>query len=118
MSDFRQLFVLKVFNHSISRPILILYLLHFEFIATFSLVLAEYVKICVPRGRTARVLFPDMFFFEQQGYCGCAEFGGQRKGHMNITERCESFVRDVKNYFPDSFSNFFLFPLQLYVKKI
>ena len=25
---------------------------------------------------------------------------------MNITERCESFVWDVKNYFHDSFSNF------------
>ena len=47
MSDFRQLFVLKVFNHSISRPILILHLLHFEFITTFSLILAESVKIVV-----------------------------------------------------------------------
>ena len=118
MSDFRQLFVLKVFNHSISPPILILHLLHFEFMTTFSLILAESVKICVPRGRPARVLFPDMFFFDQQGYCGCADFWGQRKGHMNITERCESFVRDVKNYFPDSFSNFTPFPLYFYVKKI
>ena len=61
MSDFRQLFVLKVFNHSISRPILILHLLHFEFLTTFSLILAESVKICVPRGRHARVLFPTCF---------------------------------------------------------
>ena len=45
-------------------------------------------------------------------------FWGQRKGHMNITERCEGFVRDVKNYFPDSFSNFFPFPLHFYVEKI
>ena len=45
-------------------------------------------------------------------------FWGQRKGHMNITERCESFVRDVKNYFQDSFSNFSPFPLHFYVKKI
>ena len=37
---------------------------------------------------------------------------------MNITEGCESFVRDVKNYFPDSFSNFSPFPLYFYVKKI
>ena len=37
---------------------------------------------------------------------------------MNITERCEGFVRDVKNYFPDSFSNFFPFPLHFYVEKI
>ena len=29
--------------------------------------LAESVKICVPRGRPARVLFPDMFFYDQQG---------------------------------------------------
>ena len=45
-------------------------------------------------------------------------FWGQRKGHMNITERCESFVRDVKNYFPDSFSNFspflYIFMLKRY----
>ena len=82
MSDFRQLFVLKVFNQSISRPILImliLHLLHFEFITTFSLILAESVKICVPRGRPARVLFTDMFFFDQQGYCGCADFGVKEK---------------------------------------
>ena len=79
MSDFRQLFVLKVFNHSISLPILILHLLHFEFITTFSLILAESVKICVPRGHPARVLFPDMFFFDQQGYCGCADFGVKEK---------------------------------------
>ena len=45
-------------------------------------------------------------------------FWGQRKGHMNITEKCDSFVRDVKNYFPDSFSNFFPFPLHFYVEKI
>ena len=61
------------------RPILILHLLHFEFITTFSLILAESVKICVPRGRSARVLFPDMFFFDQQGYCGCADFGVKEK---------------------------------------
>ena len=78
MANFRQLFVLKVFNHSISRPILILHL-HFKFITTFSLILAESVKICVPRGRHARVLFPDMFFFDQQGYCGCADFGVKEK---------------------------------------
>ena len=78
-SDFRQLFVLKVFNHSISRPIQILHLLHFEFITTFSLILAESVKICNPRGLPARVLFPDMFFFDQQGYCGCADFGVKEK---------------------------------------
>ena len=69
MSDFRQLFVLKVFNLSISRPIL----------TTLSLILAESVKICVPRGRPARVLFPDMFFLDQQGYCGCADFGVKEK---------------------------------------
>ena len=57
-SDFRQLFVLKVFNRSISWPKIILHLLHFEFITTFSLFLAKLVKICVPRGRPARVLFP------------------------------------------------------------
>ena len=51
-----------VFNHSISRPILTLHLLHFEFITTFSLILAESVKICVPRGRPARVLFPPTCF--------------------------------------------------------
>ena len=79
MSDIRQLFVLKVFNQFISRPILILHLLHFDFITTFSLILAEPVKICVPRGRPARVLFPDMFFFDQQGYCGCADFGVKEK---------------------------------------
>ena len=79
MSDFRQLFVLKVFNQSFSRPILILHLLHFEFITTFSRILAEVVKICVPRGRHARVLFPDTFFFDQQGYCGCADFGVKEK---------------------------------------
>ena len=119
MSDFRQLFVLNVFNQSISRPILILHLLHFDFITTFSPILAESVKICVPRGRPARVLFPDMFFFDQQGYIlRLRRFWGQTKGHMNITERCESFVRDVKKYFPDSFSNFFPFPLHFYVKKI
>ena len=78
-SDFTQLFVLKVFNRSISRSILILHLLHFEFITTFSLFLAESVKICVPRGRPARVLFPDMFFFDQQGYCGGADFGVKEK---------------------------------------
>ena len=77
--DFRQLFVLKVFNQSISRLILILHLLHFEFITTFSLILAESVKICVPRGLPARVLFPDMFFFDQQGHCGCADFGVKEK---------------------------------------
>ena len=113
ISDFRQLLVLKVFNHSISPPILILHLLHFEFITTFSLILAESVKICVPRGRPAPVLFPDMFFFVR-----LRRFWGQRKGHMNITERYESFVRDVKNYFTDSFSNFSPFPLYFYVKKI
>ena len=43
-------------------------------------------------------------------------FWGQRKGHMNITERCESFVRDIKNYFPDSFSNFFPF-LHIFILK-
>ena len=48
-------------------------------ITTFSLILAESVKICVPRGRPARVLFPDMFFFDQQGYCGCADFGVKEK---------------------------------------
>ena len=79
MSDFRQLFVLTVFNHSISRPILILHLLHFDFITTFSLILAESVKICVPRCRPVRVLFPGMFFFDQQGYCGCADFGVKEK---------------------------------------
>ena len=79
MSDFRQLFVLKVFNQSISRPILILHLLHFDFITTFSMILAESVKICVPRGRPTRVLFPDMFFFDQQGYCGCVDFGVKEK---------------------------------------
>ena len=118
MSDFKQLFVLKVFNQSISRPILILHLLHFEFITTFSLILAESVKICVPRGRPARVLFPDMFFFLIIKVTAAAPILGQRKGHMNITERCESFVRDVKNYFQDSFSNFFPFPLHFYAKKI
>ena len=56
-SDFRQLFVLKVFNQSISRPILILHLLHFEFITTFSLILAESVKICVPRGFVSPTCF-------------------------------------------------------------
>ena len=79
MSDFRKLFVMKNFNQSISWPILILHLLHFEFITTFSLILAESVKICVPRGRPACVLFPDMFFFDQQGYCGCADFGVKEK---------------------------------------
>ena len=79
MSDFRQLFVLKVLNHSISRPILILHLLHFEFITTFSLILAESVTICIARGRPARVLFPGMFFFDQQGYCRCADFGVKEK---------------------------------------
>ena len=79
MSDFRQLFVLKVFNLSISRPKLILHLLRFESITTFSLILAESVKICVPCGRPARVLFPDIFFFDQQGYCGCADFGVKEK---------------------------------------
>ena len=39
--DFRQLFVLKVFNRSISRPILILHLLQFNIITNFSLFLAE-----------------------------------------------------------------------------
>ena len=67
------LFVLKVFNHSISQPILILHLLHFEFITVFSLFLAESVKICVPRGCR------DMFFFDQQGYCGCDDFGVKEK---------------------------------------
>ena len=43
-------------------PILILHLLHFEFITTFSLIFAESVKICVPRGRPARVLFPQHVF--------------------------------------------------------
>ena len=62
MLDFRQLFVLQVFNQSISQPILILHLLHFEFITTLSLILAESVKICVPRGRPARVLFPRHVF--------------------------------------------------------
>ena len=119
MSDFRQLFVLKVFNQSISRLILILHLLHFDFITTFSLVLTESVKICVPHGRPARVLFPDMFFFDHATrLLRLRRFWGQRKGHMNITERCESFVWDVKNYFPDSFSNFFPLPLHFYVKKI
>ena len=61
-SDFRQLFVLKVFNHSISQPILILHLLHFEFITTFFLFLAESVKICVPRGRPMPVLFSPTCF--------------------------------------------------------
>ena len=79
MSDFRQLFVLKEFNQSISRPILILHLLNFEFITTFILTLAESVKSCVPRGRPAHVLFPDMFFFDHQGYCGCADFGVKEK---------------------------------------
>ena len=78
-SDFRHLFVLKVFNRSISQPILILHLLHFEFITTFSLFLAESVKICVPRGRPVRVLFANMFFFDQQGYCGCDDFGVKEK---------------------------------------
>ena len=36
-SDFRQLFVLKVFNRFISGPILLLHLLHLDFITTFSL---------------------------------------------------------------------------------
>ena len=40
-----------------------LHLLHFEFITTFALVLAESVKICVPRGRPARVLFPPTCFY-------------------------------------------------------
>ena len=78
-SDFRQLFVLKVFNRSISLPILILHLLHFEFITTFAVFLAESFKICVPRGRPARVLSPNMFFFDQQGYCRCADFGVKEK---------------------------------------
>ena len=64
-SDFRQLFALKVFNHFISRSIQVLHLLYFEFITPFSLFLAESVKICFPRGCPARVLFPDMFFFDQ-----------------------------------------------------
>ena len=75
-----ELFVLKVFlNRSISRPILILHLLHFEFITTFSLFLAESEKVCVPRGRPTRVLFPDIFFFDQQGNCGCAIFWVKEK---------------------------------------
>ena len=42
-------------------------------------VLAESVKICVPHGRPVRVLFPAMFFFDQQGYCSCADFGVKEK---------------------------------------
>ena len=65
--------------HSISWPILILHLLHLEFITTFSLFLAELVKICIPGGGPTRVILPDMFFFYQQGYCCCADFGVKAK---------------------------------------
>ena len=44
--------------------------------------LPDFSRVCqnlVPRGRPKRVLFPDMFFFDQQGYCGCADFGVKEK---------------------------------------
>ena len=111
MSDFRQLFVLKVFNQSISRPILILHLLRSEFITTFSLILAESVKICVPRGRPARVLFPDMFFFDQQGYCGCADFGVKekviwilRRGAWVLCGTLKIIFQSLSRFFPLSFT--------------
>ena len=37
---------------------------------------------------------------------------------MNITDKCEIFVWDIKNYLPDSFSNLFPFPLHFYVETI
>ena len=117
MSDFRHLFVLKVFNQSISRPILILHLLHFEFITTFSLILAVCQNLRSSWSPCACFVSRHVFLWSTR-LLRLRRFWGQRKGHMNITERCESFVRDVKNYFPDSFSKFFPFPLHFYVKKI
>ena len=78
MSDFRQLFVLKVFNQSISPPIIILHLLHFEFITTFPLILAESDKICVPRGRTARVFFSRHFFLINKVTAAAPILGSKR----------------------------------------
>ena len=52
-------------------------------------ILAESVKICVPRGRPARVLFPDMFFFDQQGNCGCADFGVKERSYEYYGEMRE-----------------------------
>ena len=116
--DFRQLFVLKVFNQSISRSILILHLLHFDFITTFP---PDFSRVCQnPRSSWSpcACFVSRHVFLRSTRLLRLRRFWGQRKGHMNITERCESFVRDVKNYLPDSFSNFPPFPLHFYVKKI
>ena len=53
-----------------TNPPFITLRIHYHFLP----VLAESVKISVPRGRPMRVSFPHMFFFDHQGYCGCADF--------------------------------------------
>ena len=91
MSDFRQLFVLKVFNQSISWPILILHLLHFEFITTFSLILAEFVKIYVPRGRPARVCSPTCFSLINKVTAAAPILGSKKRSyeyHREMREFC------------------------------
>ena len=89
MSDFRQLFVLKVFNQSISRPILILHLLHFEFITTFSLILAESVKICVPRGRPAVFCFPTCFSLINKVTAAAPILGSKKRSYEYCGEMRE-----------------------------
>ena len=80
-SDFRQLFVLKVFNFSVdtNAPFITLRI-HNHFLPVFSRV-GQNLHSLSSCGRPERVLLPNMFFFDQQGYFGCADLGSKKRSY-------------------------------------